>query len=266
VIVDGKKIAEEIVATLREQRKDFPPKFCLGVLMGESDTASASFVKIKERVADRLQVVVVRELLPVDATTEYALRALERLSKTCAGLIVQMPLPSQIDLGQILAAIPPHLDVDAITDTQTVVRAPVAEAVSEVFVRTNVSAQNKIAVVVGAGKLVGAPVAELLKSLGADVSVITQNQGSLSDLKNADIVVLGAGEPGLVTPDLLKEGVVLIDAGTSEASGRLAGDADPKCAEVASVFTPVPGGIGPIAVAMIFKNLFILAKERGSAH
>jgi len=261
MIVDGKKIAEEIIIQLGEMRKNFPPKFCLGVLMGEEDAASASFVKIKERVADKLQVVVIREYLSTASTTIEALRALERLSKTCAGVIVQMPLPPQIDLAAILDALAPNLDVDAITDKQTVLRAPVVEAVSEVFVRAGVSAQGKKAVVVGAGKLVGAPVAELLKELGADVSVITRNEGNLMDLKEADIVVLGAGDPGFVKPEMLKEGVVLIDAGTSEASGRLAGDADPKCAEVSSVFTPVPGGIGPIAVAMIFKNLFILAKK-----
>lgn len=261
MIIDGKKIAEEIIIELGEIRKEFPPKLCLGVLLGESDAASASFVKIKERVADKLQVVVVREFLPADATTEYALRALERLSKTCSGVIVQMPLPAQINIDQILDALPQELDVDSITDKQKAVRAPVAEAVSEVLVRAGVSAQAKVAVVLGAGKLVGAPVAELLEELGAEVKVVTQSQGSLQDLKTADIVVLGAGDPGFVKPEMLKEGVVLIDAGTSEASGRLAGDADPKCAEVASVFTPVPGGIGPIAVAMIFKNLFVLARK-----
>lgn len=174
---------------------------------------------------------------------------------------MQMPLPAQIDSPAVLKALPPALDVDAITEQQSPVRAPVAEAVSEVLVRSGVSAQGKVAVVLGAGKLVGAPVADLLRGLGAAVSVITRDAGSIDDLKNADIVVLGAGDPGFVTPEMLKEGVVLIDAGTSEASGRLAGDADPKCAEVASVFTPVPGGIGPIAVAMIFKNLFVLVRE-----
>jgi methylenetetrahydrofolate dehydrogenase (NADP+)/methenyltetrahydrofolate cyclohydrolase len=262
MIVDGKKIAEEIIAELGQNRKEFPPKLCLGVLMGEEDVASQSFVKIKERVADKLQIVVVREFLNSDSTTEFALRALERLSKTCAGVIVQMPLPPQINLGAILEALPPELDVDAITEDQKAVRAPVAEAVSEVFARTGVAAAGKQAIVVGAGKLVGAPVAELLRELGAEVTVITRNQGSLVDLKNADIVVLGAGDPGFVKPDMLKEGVVLIDAGTSEASGRVVGDADPKCAEVSSVFTPVPGGMGPIAVAMIFKNLFALALRK----
>ncbi len=264
MIVDGKKISEEVIEALLEERKALPPVLRLGVLMGTEDAASASFVKIKERVADKLQVVVVRELLDADSTTEFALRAMERLSKNCSGVIVQMPLRPQINLAEVLAALPADKDVDAITEHQgrsLILRAPVAEAVSEVLVRANVSVRGKRAVVVGAGKLVGAPVAALLKELGADVVVITQNEGSLTDLKTADIVVLGAGDPGFVTPGMLKEGVVLIDAGTSEASGRLVGDASPECAEVASVFTPVPGGIGPIAVAMIFKNLFVLARK-----
>lgn len=260
MIVDGKRISGEIIDALMAERKMLPPVLRLGVLMGKEDAASASFVKIKERVADKLQVVVVRELLDVDSTTEYALRSMERLAKNCAGVIVQMPLPPQINLAEVLAALPAEKDVDAVTEGQSSVRAPVAEAVSEVFVRAGITAKGKSAVVVGAGKLVGAPVAELLRELGADVTVITQNEGSLTSLKDADIVVLGAGDPGFVKPDMLKSGVVLIDAGTSETSGRLAGDADPACVEVASVFTPVPGGIGPIAVALIFKNLFVLAR------
>jgi methylenetetrahydrofolate dehydrogenase (NADP+)/methenyltetrahydrofolate cyclohydrolase len=262
MIVDGKKIAEEIIAQLKEERASLPPVLKIGVLMGEEDAASASFVKIKERVADKLHVVVVRELVQESSTTKDALFALRRLTDVCAGVIVQMPLPAGINIDEVLAALPPEKDVDAVTEHERIVRAPVAEAVSEVFVRNNVSAAGKTAVVVGAGKLVGAPVAELLHYLGAHVEVVTRNEGSLSDLKTADIVVLGAGEPGLVKPEMLKEGVILIDAGTSEASGRLAGDADPACAEVASLFTPVPGGIGPIAVAMIFKNLFILARGK----
>ena len=261
MIIDGKKIAEEIVEALAAERKSLPPVLRLGVLMGTEDAASASFVKIKERVADKLQVVVVRELLDASSTTAQAVRAIERLAKACAGIIVQLPLPPQINLAEILAALPADKDVDAITEGEHIVRAPVAEAVSEVLVRAGVVVRSKAAVVVGAGKLVGAPVAGLLRELGAGVTVITQNEGTLADLKTADIVVLGAGDPAFVKPQMLKEGVVLIDAGTSEASGRLVGDASPECAEVSSVFTPVPGGIGPIAVALIFKNLFILSKE-----
>ncbi len=259
MIIDGKKISHEVIEALAQERASLPPVLRLGVLMGEEDAASASFVKIKERVADKLQVVVVREFLNVESTTAQALRSLERLSEKCEGVILQLPLPPQIDLAELLAALPAEKDVDAIGEKRTVVRAPVAEAISEIFVRNNIVGANKKAVVVGAGKLVGAPAAELMRELHAEVTVITRNEGSLLELKDADIVILGAGDPEFVKPEMLKEGVVLIDAGTSEASGRLVGDADVRCAEVASVFTPVPGGIGPIAVAMIFKNLFAFA-------
>lgn len=247
MILDGKKIAEEILSSLEKERFQFG-NLTLALVSDSTDAATESFLKIKSRVAARLHVEVKR------LTPEQFDEALQ-----CDGVILQLPLK---DADTLIARLPVEKDVDAITEVQTAVRAPVAEAVSEIFVRENVSVAGKRAVVVGAGKLVGAPVAQLLKDLGANVSVITKHEGALTDLKDADIVVLGAGEPGLVQPHMLKQGVVLIDAGTSEASGKLAGDADPACANIASVFTPVPGGIGPIAVAMIFKNLFALAKHK----
>ncbi len=241
MIIDGKKIAEEIIAELGNQLKGKS----LGIVVGVGDPATESFLKIKTRVAERLGVEVVRG-------------ELADLVQTCDGIIVQLPHPNAKDL---IAAIPPEKDLDAI-GPKPLVRTPIAEAISEIFVRAGVAAQGKKAVVVGRGRLVGAPAAALLKELGAEVEVVTQTEGSLIALKDADIVILGAGEPGLVGPDMIKEGVVLIDAGTSEAGGKLMGDAQPGCANVASVFTPVPGGIGPIAVAMIFKNLYELARRR----
>jgi methylenetetrahydrofolate dehydrogenase (NADP+)/methenyltetrahydrofolate cyclohydrolase len=246
MIVNGKKIAEEIVASLGNSLRGKK----LGIVVGTQDVATESFIKIKARVALRLGVEVVRG-------------ELGSLVQSCDGIIVQLPHP---DAEALIAQIPPEKDLDAI-GPNPLVRTPVAEAISEVLVRGTVSALQKKVVVVGRGRLVGAPAAELLKELGAHVTVITQDEGSLTELKDADIVVLGAGEPGLVKPEMLKEGVVLIDAGTSEAAGRLMGDADPACAEVASIFTPVPGGIGPIAVAMIFKNLAELGhKKAKGAH
>lgn len=265
MIIDGKKIADEIIGELAARRDTLLPVLRLGVVMGAQDAATASFVRIKERVADRLRVGVVREMLDEQSTTEQALRAVERLASATDGIIVQLPLPGGLDTDKVLAAIPPERDVDGvnplIADADRPVRAPVAEAVGEVLERAGVDVRGKTAVVVGAGRLVGLPSAELLKALGADVSMVTESRGSLEELKTADIAVLGAGKPAMVKPEMLKPGIVLIDAGTSEAGGRVAGDADPACADVASVFTPVPGGVGPIAVAMIFKNLFALAKK-----
>ncbi|MGC9602298.1 MAG: bifunctional 5,10-methylenetetrahydrofolate dehydrogenase/5,10-methenyltetrahydrofolate cyclohydrolase [Minisyncoccia bacterium] len=259
MIIDGKRISQEIIESLEAERNTLPPVLRLGFVLAEGNEASASFVRMKERLANKLQVVVLREEVH---ETEQAIYAVERLVGRTDGVIVQLPLPAHVDTDAVLRAIPPSHDIDAENPGthSRFVRAPVAEAISEILVRINFSAANKKAVVIGAGRLVGTPAAALFKELGADVSVITHTKGSLNELQDADIVVLGAGEPGLVKPEMLKEGVVLIDAGTSESAGKLAGDADPRCAEVASVFTPVPGGIGPIAVAMLFKNLFALVR------
>jgi methylenetetrahydrofolate dehydrogenase (NADP+)/methenyltetrahydrofolate cyclohydrolase len=239
MIVNGREIAEDIL-------KELHGPLTLGVIMG-TDSASDSFVKMKEKSAARVGVVLKR------FTAEQIDEAL-----LCDGVIVQLPLPNS---DELIAKIPPEKDVDAL-GAHARVYSPVAGAIAEVLAKTRTEVKNKKAVVVGAGRLVGAPAAKLLQELGATVSTITSTHGSLEELKGADIVVLGAGEPGLIKPHHLKPGVVLIDAGTSELAGVLRGDADPACAEVASVFTPVPGGIGPIAVAMIFKNLFKLAQKQ----
>lgn len=264
MIIDGRKIAEEIIAELAEMRASLPTVVRLGVLMSAGDGATASFVKIKESVADKLQVVVVREMIDETTTTEQALRALERLNKSCEGVVVQLPLPNQLDTEEILKNIPPSKDADALGQSPNVL-APVAEAVREIMLREAKPRAGDLggtkAVVVGDGRLVGKPVAEMLRANGVHVQVVTLKSGSLKELKDADIVVCGTGSPNLIKPEMLKEGVVLIDAGTSEQAGRVAGDCDPLCSSVASVFTPVPGGVGPVAVAMLFKNLFILVKK-----
>jgi methylenetetrahydrofolate dehydrogenase (NADP+)/methenyltetrahydrofolate cyclohydrolase len=246
VIVDGRKIAEEILAGIGEKLKGRT----LGVVVNTGDVASDSFVKTKERVAAGLGVTLRR------FTPEHIDEAL-----ACDGVVVQLPIQNA---DELIAKVPSHKDVDAL-GSNLLVRAPVAAAVAEIIARTGIDVRGKKAVVVGEGRLVGKPVFEMLQKMGAMASVVSLEQGAMLELRYADIVVSGAGSPGLIKPDMLKKGVILIDAGTSEdaasASRRIVGDCDPLCADVASVFTPVPGGVGPIAVAMLFKNLFTLARK-----
>ncbi len=253
MILDGRAIAERVYAMLPAQ------PLSLGVLLAKGNAVTDSFVHIKEKSATRLGVRLVRAEIAADATIESALAALGDLIQKTDGIIVQLPLPSQIDTDALIATIPGSKDVDGISPAARV-RPPVAAAVEEILMSELVPTRGRKAVVVGSGRLVGAPAARLLRELGADVSVLEKGD-SLDALKEADIAVLGAGELGLVKSEHIKDGVVLIDAGTSESNGKVKGDADPSCADKAALFTPVPGGVGPIAVAMIFKNLFELAKK-----
>ncbi|NBV76607.1 bifunctional 5,10-methylenetetrahydrofolate dehydrogenase/5,10-methenyltetrahydrofolate cyclohydrolase [bacterium] len=254
MIIDGKKIADDIYRSLV-----LPRSLTLGIVVCGTDPVIESFVKIKERTAQRLRVRLERAVLPESATTKEVLKALLSL-KECDGVIVQLPLPQQVNVSAVLEMIPAHQDVDGVS-SHPYVLAPVAGAVAQILAHSHVSIQGKKAVVVGDGRLVGRPVAELLRKEGAIVTTLTKERGSLKELRATDIIVLGAGEPGLVVPEMISGGAVLIDAGTSEQGGRVAGDADPACAKKCSVFTPVPGGVGPVAVAMIFKNLSTLAER-----
>jgi len=177
----------------------------------------------------------------------------------------------QVKKKDVLHAVSAEKDVDVISHEGMVVfesgesniLPPVVGAIDEILTLNNISVAGKKVVVLGNGRLVGLPAAMWFERNNADVSVLTrESTDSLLQIKNADILVLGAGSPHFVKPDMIQKGVVILDAGTSEEAGRLAGDADPACAEKASVFTPVPGGIGPLTVAVLFRNVLRAFAEK----
>ena len=267
MIIDGRKLAEELYLELAEERKKISRGLKLGIVVVGENPVIESFVKIKTRAAERLNVEMARTNLPENSTQNEIIEAVRKVAAETDAVIAQLPLPKGIDVNAVLSVVPKEKDVDAlnpsIPEEERPVHAPVALAVVEILRRSGVEVNGKRTIVVGAGRLVGKPSAWLLKSLGANVSMFTLEQGSIDDLRDADIVVSGAGNPGFIKPEHLKKGVALIDAGTSELNKKISGDADPACAEKASIFTPVPGGVGPVAVAMIFKNLFDLVQKHG---
>lgn len=262
--INGTEVAGRLYDALIASQSLRTTPVTLGIVVCDADAVIESFVRIKSRAAAKLGVEILRVDVPRDAHTEDVVEVVKKMSERTSGIIVQLPLPQQIDTETALSAIPRSHDVDGInpqiTEQNRLVRAPVAGAVEHILTQNNITVAGSNAVVVGAGRLVGAPVAHLLESLGARVSVVTLESGTLDELQTADIVVLGAGNPGFVKPEMIRDGVVLIDAGTSEAGGKVRGDADPACEAKSALFTPVPGGVGPVAVAMIFENLFKLAE------
>ncbi|HVM73547.1 MAG TPA: bifunctional 5,10-methylenetetrahydrofolate dehydrogenase/5,10-methenyltetrahydrofolate cyclohydrolase, partial [Candidatus Paceibacterota bacterium] len=204
MIIDGRAIAEEVYAELQARSSR---TLILGIVVASHDSVIESFVRIKSRAAVRLGVELRRIDLLNKPTTADALAAIEKLANDVDGIIVQLPLPESLDTEAILRAIPAYLDVDGINpiiaEPARLVRAPVAGAIEEILKRNTLELKDKKAVVVGAGRLVGVPAAELLKSLGAQVSIVTRQSGSLEQLHDADIIVLGAGDPGFVKPEMI---------------------------------------------------------------
>jgi methylenetetrahydrofolate dehydrogenase (NADP+)/methenyltetrahydrofolate cyclohydrolase len=263
MIVDGNALAKQILAQVAEEVRTAHRQPTLLALVASNDPATRSYLAIKSRFAEAAGIVMRVEMVENPTTESLVARATAAKED---GVIIQLPLPQSIDTDAVLAAVTVEQDADVLSPSareRALVLPPVATAVAEILHQGGVVVSGAQATVIGAGRLVGEPVAKWLRENGAVVEVVTKEEGSLTEsLSHADIIVAGAGTPGLVTADMVRQGVVILDAGTSEQGGVIAGDVDPGVAEVASLFTPVPGGIGPVAVACLMRNVAHLASYK----
>lgn len=264
MIIDGRQIANNIRANVRAALAGTHSQMTLGILSIGGDGVTKQFVGIKKKSADDIGVVLYERSLSETASTEEVIEIMAELVSRTNGVIVQLPLPETVDRKKVLSSLPASHDVDCLGDEARAaftkggpLLPPVVGAIREILERFSVAVEGKKVVVVGKGVLVGEPATAWLKRQGAVVTALDENDDVATYTHDSDIIVLGAGHPSLLKPSMIRDGVVLFDAGTSESGGKIIGDADPACAEKASLVTPVPGGIGPIAVAKIFENLLI---------
>ncbi len=275
-IIDGKKLREEILAKIKAEVATLPfqPIFC-DVLVGD-DPASAQYVRMKARTAESVGIKFHNAHFPESITTSELIEEIKKINEieNMCGIIVQLPLPSHLDRRAVLDAIEPHLDVDCLGaaasaefyNGKTELGFPTALACMALLDSLNLDLTDKKIACLGQGELVGKPVLALLKFRGLDPAPVTRSTENKEDiLKNADVIISGIGRGKHVTADMVKEGVVLIDAGTSESSGAIVGDVDQDSVkDVASAISPVPGGVGPVTVAMLLNNVLNVAKTRAS--
>ncbi len=261
--VDGKKIAARLYEDAKIKIAKNGEKPTLGILTCAPNFETEKYLALKEKKASDIGVTTSVTRLSASVTTEEAVTALAELVSQTDGVVVQLPLPNHIDASVITAAIPTSHDVDALNPNTTKVLSPVVGAIKEILNEHNISPFTKHVTIIGSGKLVGLPAYKWFIEQGAYVSVVTKDTADIGYYtRPADIIVSGAGVAGVLTPLMVKEGVVILDAGTSEEGGELRGDADPLCAEKAALFTPVPGGIGPVTIAVLLKNVVELAQIR----
>lgn len=262
MIVDGRSIAEdiykEIAASLQGSAKK--PRLVAFTCAPTKETEQFLRLKIKKANAVGIEVSVVE--FDQATTTPEVTQSIKAAANN--GLIIQLPFPNSIAVDQALAAIPKERDVDVAhyAGGDSDILPPVVGAIKEIAARHGIDFAGKEVAVVGSGKLVGKPAAMWAEAKGGKVSVIDINTPNTDELlRSADIIISGAGVPGLITPEKIKDGVVIFDAGTSEDGGVMKGDVDPACADKCALFTPVPGGIGPITVAVLLRNLVELTKS-----
>lgn len=269
MIIDGKHIAREIQTELIHVKAERGPVTLAIITVGPS-TVTEKYLHIKKSFADTIGVSLHIETFPSTCSEEEVNASIRALNddSSIQGIVVQLPLPNHLDTNRVLHAIAPKKDVDGLRSGSQFM-SPVSRAVHEVMIRHNITLQGQSILVVGQGRLVGQPITQWLRKEGVGVVTADDTTENLpTRTRSADIIISGAGVPHLITPDMVHDNVVLIDVGTSEAAGKLVGDIDPQCASKALLYSPVPGGMGPITVAMLFKNLLeascgILEKYEG---
>lgn len=276
-IIDGIKLREEILDIVKCEVAllPFQPVFS-DVLVGD-DPASAQYVKMKAKTAETLGIRFHKADFPASLSTEELIKEIEALNKVpnMCGIIVQLPLPGHIDGDKILNAIDPGFDVDCLGAVasgkfyrgETALAYPTALACMALLDSLNMDFKDKNIVVLGQGLLVGRPVAALLQFRGLTPSIITSKTENKEELiKQADVIISGIGKGKYLEGGMIKKGAVVIDAGTSESNGSIVGDVDSESVkDVAGFLSPVPGGVGPVTVAMLLNNVLTVAKSRAMA-
>ena len=274
MIIDGRKIKDEMIEEIKKEVLSLPfsPVFC-DILVGD-DPVSASYVRIKSKIATSAEIKFRTVSFKNDVQTEEIIEEIENLNRVpyMCGIIIQLPLPSHIDKRKVLDAISPSLDVDCLGEINSEkfynnedgISYPTALACIKILDSLNIDLSEKEILIMGQGSLVGLPVAHLLKKRGLKIKTVDSKTGQVEDLiKNADVIISAIGKAKYIKGDMIKDGVIIIDAGTSEDNGAVVGDVDLESVTgIAYFVSPTPGGVGPVTVAMLLGNVLQVAKNK----
>lgn len=274
--IDGKQISATVKESVRQEVTALSLQgvpVCLAVVIVGQDQASKVYVRNKKKACEELGIRSEEYALPAETSEADLLALVKELNgkREVNGILVQLPLPAQIDEKKILAAISPTKDVDAfhavnvgkimIGDYDFLPCTPAG--CMELIHSTGVGVAGKSCVVVGRSNIVGKPMAMLLLHESGTVTICHSKTQNLAEIcRSADILVAAVGKAGLITGDMVKPGAVVIDVGMNRnAEGKLCGDVDFASVEpVAGYLTPVPGGVGPMTIAMLMRNTVMAAK------
>ena len=274
ILIDGKALAAELKDQISSEIASLPWKPRLDVVLVGENPASKVYVRMKNIACESVGIESVKHQLPEETTEEELVNLVNQLNNDDAvdGILVQLPLPKQINESKIIAAINPAKDVDGFNpvnmgllfsgDPQFTPCTPTG--VMYMLDSIGIDYTGKKAVVVGRSNIVGKPMAIMLLQKHCTVTLCHSRTKDLAEeTKQADILIAAVGRPKLITTDMVKEGAVVIDVGMNRTEEGLCGDVDfDAVKEKASAISPVPKGVGPMTVAMLMRNTLVAAKNR----
>ncbi|MFA6364040.1 bifunctional methylenetetrahydrofolate dehydrogenase/methenyltetrahydrofolate cyclohydrolase FolD [Methanoregula sp.] len=270
-ILDGKAVSEKRLELLKEDISESGLYPRLATVIVGGDPASQMYVRMKHRACERVGIGSVGIECPGNATTQKVLETITRLNGDADinGILVQLPLPKQIDTDRIVSAVRIEKDVDGFHPTSLGLLMSgkpgftpcTPTGIMTILREYKIPVAGALAVVAGRSIDVGRPMAALLTNADATVTVCHSRTKDLpAELKRADIIVSAIGKAHFITADMVKPGAVVIDVGINQLNGKLVGDVDfDAVKEIASAITPVPGGVGPMTIATLMENTFAAA-------
>lgn len=278
-IIDGKAVSAAVKERVKaevETLKNLGVDVCLAVILVGNDPASQIYVANKKKACEQLGIISKEYILPENTTQDELLQLIEKLNadSTVNGILCQLPLPENLDEKAVISAIDPIKDVDAfhpvnvgkimIGDYDFLPCTPAG--VMEMLDYYNIDINSKECVVIGRSNIVGKPMAMLLLHKNGTVTICHSRTKNLAAVTSkADILVAAVGKAKFVTADMVKEGAVVIDVGMNRADGKLCGDVDfDAVSQKASYITPVPGGVGPMTIAVLMQNTLTAAKKQNN--
>ena len=273
-ILDGKKIADMRMEVLKEEIEDSGLYPRLATLIVGSDPASQMYVRLKHRACEKTGIGSVGMELAEDATTAQVLRTVTQLNNDTDinGILIQLPLPHQVDAACVIAAVSPEKDVDGfhpfnlglLFSGRPRFSPCTPKGIMTLLSEYKIEVAGTRAVVIGRSIDVGRPMAALLTNADATVTTCHSKTKNLTgELRQADILVSAVGKAHYITREMVRHGAVVVDVGINQEKGRLVGDVDfEQVQQVASAITPVPGGVGPMTIATLMENTYRAANVR----
>ena len=272
--MDGKAFAKQLRSEIKKQVKDFSIPVGLGTILVGDDPGSIAYVEGKHRDCAKVGIKSIRINLPVTASTDEVIAAVSKLNTDplCTGFIVQLPLPNSIDVQKVLAAINPKKDADGLTPSNlgnlvlgfNTITPCTPLAIVALLEEYKVSLAGQKVLIIGRGRTVGRPLSILLSQKPYNATVILAHSATTNlaqQLQDADIVISAIGIAHFIKPEMIKKDAIVVDVGISRLNNQLVGDVDPRVIDVASLFAPMPGGIGPMTRVMLLRNLIKLAQD-----